>query len=103
MAERPTNPQAPGAPRDRVYLTPRELVDRWRGRITVKTLANWRSTGRGPAFVKLGSDAGPKGRRIGGVVYELRSVRAFEDANAMTSTQTKAPAVPPTGPVTRGS
>lgn len=36
-------------------LTPEELVQRYYGRISLKTLANWRSTGGGPAFTKVGN------------------------------------------------
>lgn len=40
---------------DATILTPEELVQRYNGRISLKTLANWRSTGEGPAFTKVGS------------------------------------------------
>lgn len=36
------------------YLTPAELVSRYRGTITIRTLANWRSTGEGPRYTKIG-------------------------------------------------
>ena len=36
------------------YLTPTELAARYKGSITVRTLANWRSTGNGPRFTKIG-------------------------------------------------
>lgn len=73
---------APDAQRDRVFLTPRQLVERWRRVVTLKTLANWRSTRRGPAFVKVDqSRSGGPCRRAGGVLYDLRDVRAFEWAN----------------------
>lgn len=36
------------------YLTPSDLSARYSGAISVKTLANWRSLGRGPPFIKLG-------------------------------------------------
>lgn len=39
---------------DQIYLTPKELLDRWRGAVShVQTLANWRNQGRGPEYVKL--------------------------------------------------
>lgn len=52
-------------------LTPTELVDRWNGAITVPTLANWRSVGKGPSFVKLGTK----------VVYPETAVTAYEKRN----------------------
>lgn len=36
------------------FITPRELVARYKNRVTERTLANWRSTGQGPRFVKIG-------------------------------------------------
>ncbi len=50
------------------YLTPQELVDRYRNTISLGTLANWRSSGRGPEFVRLG----------GRVVYRVEDVLAWE-------------------------
>ncbi|MFH0025054.1 hypothetical protein ACFZAC_26150 [Pseudomonas fluorescens] len=37
------------------YLKPSELCDRWNGATTIGTLANWRSKGKGPPFIKFGS------------------------------------------------
>ena len=56
---------------DTPFLTPRQLTDRWRGAITTGTLANWRSKGLGPNYVKLG----------GRVVYQLDQVEAWEAQN----------------------
>ena len=39
---------------DREYITPEELVARYKGRISVKTLANWRTKGGGPEYTKIG-------------------------------------------------
>lgn len=36
------------------YLTPQEVVDRYGGRITVRTLANWRCAGTSPPYTKIG-------------------------------------------------
>lgn len=52
-------------------LTPAELVNRWNGAITIPTLANWRSVGKGPSFVKLGTK----------VVYPETAVTAYEKRN----------------------
>ena len=50
------------------YLTPKELVARYRGTITIRTLANWRSSGEGPAYTKIG----------GRVLYAVAGVTAWE-------------------------
>ena len=51
--------------RDVVLLTEREVASIFR--VSVRTLQNWRVTGGGPEFVKLGSR----------VVYRTTSIRAF--------------------------
>lgn len=58
------------------FITPRELSERWGGRINVRTLANWRSSGNGPPFVKIG----------GAVLYRYRDIEAWEDKSTATST-----------------
>ncbi len=50
------------------FLTPKELTKRYKGKINERTLANWRSKGEGPAWVKVG----------GRVMYELTDVKAWE-------------------------
>lgn len=50
------------------YLTPAELSARWRGSVTVGTLANWRAKNRGPDYVKIG----------GRVLYPLAAVEDWE-------------------------
>jgi hypothetical protein len=50
------------------YLTPRELSERYKGAISERTLANWRSSGGGPQFTKVG----------GRVLYSLASVEDWE-------------------------
>jgi phosphatidylserine decarboxylase len=57
-----------------VYLTPQELLARWKGQVAAATLATWRSRGGGPAFTKLG----------GRVVYSIRDVEAYEARNRRT-------------------
>jgi len=49
-------------------LTPAELVQRWRSRVNMRTLANWRSSGQGPRYEKIG----------GRVLYPLRFVEDYE-------------------------
>lgn len=36
------------------YLTAQEVSKRFDGKIAVRTLANWRTSGHGPKFVKIG-------------------------------------------------
>lgn len=63
-----------GAPKK--FLTPQEVSERYDGRITVRTLANWRSQGRGPAFTKVG----------GAILYSCDQLEAWEQSNTVTST-----------------
>lgn len=53
---------------DYAYLTPAELVSRYKGTITIRTLANWRSTGEGPRYTKVG----------GRVLYPVEAVIEWE-------------------------
>lgn len=50
------------------FLSPQELSDRYRGKIKIKTLANWRTDGIGPKFEKIG----------GAVLYRLDDVIEWE-------------------------
>lgn len=50
------------------YLTPAELVLRYKGSITTRTLANWRSNREGPSYTKIG----------GRVLYPMESVTKWE-------------------------
>jgi hypothetical protein len=52
-------------------LTPGQLALRWRGTISLGTLANWRSLGKGPPFLKLG----------GRVRYPVDGLVAYEKQN----------------------
>lgn len=58
------------ADQDNLLFTAEELVARWRGALSLETLANWRSqtVGIGPAFVKIGRT----------VLYPFDAVIAFE-------------------------
>lgn len=58
------------------FLTPSELSERWGERITVRTLANWRSLGSGPRFVKIG----------GAILYPVDEVSQWERSNTVNST-----------------
>lgn len=58
------------------YLTPAEMAERYAGKITVGTLANWRSQGVGPKFSKIG----------GRILYPLAAVEEWEAGRTVTST-----------------
>jgi len=58
------------------YLTPNQLSDRLAGRISVRTLANWRCLGIGPKFTRLG----------GRIAYKLSEVEAWESKNTVSNT-----------------
>lgn len=53
------------------FLKPSEVASRWSNAVTVGTLANWRSQGKGPAFQKLGTR----------VRYPLAQLTAWEADN----------------------
>lgn len=50
------------------YFTPKELVERYKGTITLRTLANWRCTGDGARYTKIG----------GRVLYPTEAVLEWE-------------------------
>ena len=50
-------------------LSPKDLSERYKGRVTERTLANWRSTGQGPRFVKIG----------GRVMFPVDQVKEWEE------------------------
>lgn len=60
-------------------LTPLDVSNRWRGRIGVKTLSNWRHEpgGSGPPFVRFGNR----------IFYPLTGLVAWEAAHTFTSTK----------------
>lgn len=58
---------------DFAYLTPAELVSRYKGTITIRTLANWRSTGEGPRYTKVG----------GRVLYPVDAVIDWEKTRTL--------------------
>lgn len=60
-----------------IFLTPDELIVRWKGRICKKTLANWRGGRNGPKFKRFGNR----------ILYRLDWVREYEDGNGYASTQ----------------
>lgn len=61
-----------------VYLSPRELSERWSGKISTKTLANWRASPDGP---------GPRYKRFGGrILYSVDDVVVWEEQQTHNST-----------------
>lgn len=58
------------------YLTPAQVTERYEGRISVRTLANWRSGGSGPAFSRIG----------GRVLYPEDRLNEWEAKNTVNST-----------------
>jgi hypothetical protein len=59
-----------------MYLTPADLSERWNGRIAVRTLANWRSSGCGPEFIRMG----------GKILYPVKKIEDWEKRNTFSST-----------------
>lgn len=58
------------------FLSPQQLSERWGGRIKVRTLHNWRTSGGGPPFTKIG----------GAVLYKLDDVEKWEASRTVQST-----------------
>lgn len=57
-------------------LTADEVVDRYRGKVSIRTLANWRCSGGGPEFIKLG----------GKVFYPKSKLVEWETKSTVSST-----------------
>lgn len=70
------NGMGPDLSMDDLNLTPEEVAARYKNRITVRTLANWRSRGEGPKFLRAG----------GRIVYPLKHVLAWEESRTVQST-----------------
>lgn len=69
----------------RTTLSPPELAVRWAGRVSEKTLRNWRASGRGPKYLK---SAG------GRVEYRLADVVRFERTTTLRRSPIPARAQP---------
>lgn len=54
-------------------LTPQELCLRWKNRISVGTLRNWRAKGKGPRPTKIG----------GSIFYMLTEIEKYETHQTM--------------------
>ena len=58
-------------------IEPEELAKRWK--ITTTTLAQWRWSGRGPRYVRLGHNS----------FYRPKDIEAYEEQKAKSSTTQK--------------
>lgn len=60
---------------DKIFLTPAELAKRWRGRVTLRTLKNWRYSKRrhGPKYIRI----------AGRVLYQLSDIEEYEQTNKL--------------------
>lgn len=61
---------------DNEFLTPQQVADRYENAVTVRTLANWRSIGQGPDYVKIG----------GKVVYPASALKLWEESRRRSLT-----------------
>lgn len=69
-------PSQAGPPQEITYLTPEEVSARFRGRVAVRTLSNWRCLGTGPKYCKIG----------GRILYPLHEIEAWEAGRTAVST-----------------
>lgn len=58
------------------YLTPAQVAARYEGRISVRTLANWRWSGTGPLFTRVG----------GRILYAEDKLMEWENRNTVSHT-----------------
>ena len=58
------------------FLTTKEVSDRYGGKISARTLNNWRNLGCGPPFTKIG----------GKVLYPVSKLVEWEQRNTVQST-----------------
>lgn len=58
------------------FLTPKQLSERWGERIKLRTINNWRTTGDGPPYTKIG----------GAVLYPIDKIEEWEKARTVTNT-----------------
>lgn len=67
------NEGVPAPKLDDEHLTAEDLEKRWKGEVVVGTLANWRSAGIGPSYIKVGR----------AVLYPMRAVLDYERKNTV--------------------
>jgi hypothetical protein len=56
------------------FLTPEEVVERYRGGVSVGTLRNWRAMRIGPTFLKIGK----------AILYPVGELDAWDEKNRVT-------------------
>jgi hypothetical protein len=66
---------------ERPYLTSKEVAVRWR--LSDQTLANWRSAGKGPPFIRVGTR----------VLYPIEGIHAYERIDQSWLSQDSSPAI----------
>jgi hypothetical protein len=59
---------------DSIFLTLEEVVERYRGEISVGTFRNWRSMRIGPSFIKIGK----------AILYPLNELNHWDRRNLVT-------------------
>jgi hypothetical protein len=59
---------------DSIFMTLEEVVERYRGQISVGTFRNWRSMRVGPSFIKIGK----------AVLYPLEELNSWDRRNLVT-------------------
>jgi hypothetical protein len=59
---------------DSIYLTAEEVVERYRGAVSIGTLRNWRAIRVGPTFVKIGK----------AILYPVDELNAWERRNMVS-------------------
>ena len=70
---------------DEKFLTPDEVVLRYRGEVTLGTLANWRALKYGPDFNKVGK----------AVLYPVAGLEAWDARNRVTCSSQRRPTTLP--------
>ena len=61
---------------EKLFFTPDELSERYGFKITIRTLANWRSSGVSPPFTKIG----------GRILYPAKHLYEWEQRRTVEST-----------------
>ena len=61
---------------EKIFYTPEEVADRYHGKVTVRTLANWRSMGISPPYTKIG----------GRILYPVKELLEWEQNRTVSST-----------------
>lgn len=65
---------------NRLYMTPQQVCEYLGGHLSPRTMANWRSSNQGPAYVKAG----------GKILYPVSSVTEWLSKRTMAGTSKRA-------------